>query len=273
MFRVGLSSSAFSLTEENFKKIKESGIEAIEVSMNLDAQLQLNHKEVKELSERYGIELWSYHLPFFPFKQIDISSLDPALRNNAITLYTELIAKAANIGINKFVLHPSGEPIADADREERIKHSEESLDTMAEIAHRNGAVIAVEDLPRSCIGHSIDEIVRLVSVNDKLRVCFDTNHLLTDSGVDFISTLGKRIITMHVSDYDFVDEKHWLPGEGLNDWSGIYNKLCEIGYEGVWMYEVGLRSKTMTRSRDLTFKDFYDNAHAIFEGKTPERIY
>ena len=102
MFRVGLSSSAFSLTEENFKKISESGISAIEVSMNLDAQLQLNHKEVKELSDRYGVELWSYHLPFFPFKQIDISSLDPALRNNAITLYTELIAKAANIGINKF---------------------------------------------------------------------------------------------------------------------------------------------------------------------------
>ncbi|MBE6577963.1 MAG: sugar phosphate isomerase/epimerase [Ruminococcaceae bacterium] len=273
MYKVGLSSSAFSLDEATFKRLAESGIEATELSMPLDAHLSLNHKEVLELSQRYGVKLWSYHLPFFPFKKIDISSLDPELRKNAIELYSTLIAKAADIGIDKFVLHPSGEPIADEDREERIKYSMQNIDFLAELAHRHGARIAVEDLPRSCIGSTVDELARLVSVNDKLRVCFDTNHLLKDDPVDLVKTLGDRIITLHVSDYDFIDERHWLPGEGLNDWSGIYKSLCEVGYNGIWMYEVPLRSKTITRSRDLAFTDFYNNAHAIFEDKTPERIY
>jgi sugar phosphate isomerase/epimerase len=273
MYTIGLSSSAFALTDENFAKLREAGIGATELSMPLDAHKSLNHKEVLELSKRHGVKLWSYHLPFFPFKQIDISSLDKQLRDNAIELYTELIEKAADIGIDKFVLHPSGEPIANEDREERIKYSMHNIDFLAELAHKNGAVIAVEDLPRSCIGSTVDEVVRLVSVNEKLRVCFDTNHLLKDKPIDLVKKLGDRIITLHVSDYDFIDERHWLPGEGLNDWNGIYEALREAGYGGVWMYEIGFTSKTIQRSRALTPSDFVANAKAIFEGRAPERIY
>lgn len=30
---------------------------------------------------------------------------------------------------------------------------------------------------------------------------------------------------LHVSDYDIVDEKHWLPGEGEVDWEMVCNSL------------------------------------------------
>ena len=273
MYKIGLSSSAFELNAENFCKIRESGLEAIEVSEGYDGSKQLNYSALASLSSEYGIKLWSFHLPFFPFKIIDVSSLNKELRDNALLLYTELIKKASDIGIDKFVLHPSGEPIADEDREERIKYSMQSLDTLAELAHRHGARIAVEDLPRSCLGNTPDELLRLISVNDKLRVCFDINHLLKDTPLDLINKLGDKIITLHVSDYDRIDERHWLPGEGVNDWSGIYEALRKVGYDGVWMYEVGFRSKTITRSRDLTFSDYYENAREIFEGRTPKRIY
>lgn len=212
-------------------------------------------------------------MPFGPFRVIDISSLHRELRENAINLYTELIAKAGDIGIDKFILHPSGEPIKDEEREERIKYSMQSLDQLAEIAHRNGAVIAVEDLPRSCLGNTAEEVHRLIGANDKLRVCFDTNHLLTDTNLNFIRTLSEKIITVHVSDYDFVDEKHWLPGEGKVDWNELFSALKDVNYKGVWMYEIGLTPpKTLARSRNLTFDDFLQNANAIFDGKAPERI-
>ena len=84
----------------------------------------------------------------------------------------------AHIGIDKFIVHPSAEPIEKDLRSENFKYSMESLDRLAEIAYAEGAVIAVEDLPRTCLGNSADEIGKLISVNDKLRVCFDTNHLL-----------------------------------------------------------------------------------------------
>ncbi|MBE6667577.1 MAG: sugar phosphate isomerase/epimerase [Ruminococcaceae bacterium] len=274
MYRIGLSSCGFLLNEENFRKLNESGISAIEISMKLDDHRMINHQELSELSKRYNVELWSYHLPFGPFSLINIASMSAEKRKYTIELYTELIKKASDIGVDKFIVHPSGEPYTLEEREDRIKYSMESLDSLAEIAHGCGAVIAVEDLPRTCIGNTADEMLRLLSANDKLRVCFDTNHLLADTNINFIKKVGNKIVTLHVSDYDFIDEKHWFPGEGAVDFHELYSALREVGYDGVWMYEIGLRPpKTMPRSRNLTFEDFVENAKAIFDGKRPKRIY
>ena len=101
-----------------------------------------------------------------------------------------------------------------------------------------GAVIAVEDLPRTCLGNTSDDIRKLISVNDKLRVCFDTNHLLEEDNIEFMKKLADKIITLHISDYDFLNERHWLPGEGKLDWAAMFSTLKEIGYNGVWMYEI-----------------------------------
>ena len=87
---------------------------------------------------------------------------------------------------------------------------------------------------------------------------------MTDDNVKFINELGSKIITLHVSDYDFVDEKHWLPYEGNNDWVGIVTALENAGYEGPWMYEIGSSNpRVITRLRDLVAKDLYDNYTAL----------
>ena len=273
MYKIGLSSCGFALTAENFEKLEQNQIAAIEIALPLDQCNSTDYKEVQKLSGRYHIDLWSYHLPFCPFRIIDIASLNPELRENSIKLYTSLIEKAADVGVDKFVVHPSAEPIAPNDRSDRLKYSMQTLDQLAEIAHRNGAVIAVEDLPRTCLGNTAQEIQQLISANDKLRVCLDTNHLLSESNTNFVKQLSDKIVTMHVSDYDFVDEKHWLPGEGKVDWQALLSALQQVNYQGVWMYEIGLTApKTLSRSRDLTFADFVKNATAIFNGKAPERI-
>ena len=273
MYKIGLSSCGFALNEENFKKLHESGIEAIEISRSLENLKMLNYREVYELAKRYGVLLWSFHLPFMPFAEIDISSCDRDVRGSTLELHKELISRVSDIGIDKFVIHPSGEPIAPDKREERIKYAMQSLDILAEFAHGCGSVIAVEDLPRTCLGNTADEIQRLISANDKLRVCFDTNHLLKDDNISFIEKLGEKIITLHVSDYDLVDEKHWLAGEGVVDFYEIYSMLKKVNYDGVWLYELGLKSpKTLTRSRELEFCDFVRNAEEIFGNKPITRI-
>ena len=176
------------------------------------------------------------------------------------------IAKASDIGIDKFVVHPSCEPIADELRAEFIKNSQESLNELAEFAHLRGAVIAVENLPRTCLGRDSKEMLELISVNDKLRVCFDTNHVLKENVVDFVKNVKDKIVTLHVSDCDFVNERHWLPGEGKVDWPELTTALKEINYNGVWMYEIGLKTPdSIKRERDLTFVDFVHNAEQLFK--------
>jgi len=45
-------------------------------------------------------------------------------------------------------------------------------------------------------------------------------------------------------------------------------KFKEIGYNGVWMYELGMRCpKTIIRDRNLDFADYYRNANELFEGR------
>ncbi len=273
MNKIGISSCGFALTEENFAALAENGIEAIEIAMATPQHKEINYRELAALRDRYGVELWSYHLPFAPFRDLEISTLDRDLRLRTVAYFEELIARAADIGIDKFVIHPSGEPIPAEEREDRMGYSMESLDRLAEFANRNAAVIAVEDLPRTCLGNTAADMQRLLGANDKLRVCFDTNHLLADTNLNFIRTLGDKIITVHVSDYDFVDEKHWLPGEGSVDWNELYTALTSAGYRGAWLYELGLRPpKTLARSRDLTFADFARNAREIMAGEKLTRI-
>lgn len=267
MYRIGLSSCGFELNEQSFEGLAQSQIQNIEIAMPYEKHFDFNYKATKKFADKYGINLWSYHLPFSTPMNLDIAALNEDIRLKSVEFLSEVIKKAADIGIDKFVIHPSSEPKSEdcIIRDEEIKKSMDSLNILAELAYRQGAVIAVEDLPRSCLGHTSDEIIRLISANEKLRVCFDVNHLLQDTNINFIKKLSDKIITVHISDYDFINERHWLPGEGKINWQELYQQLCSCNYNGVWLYEIRLKCPpTILRSRDLTFMDFRKNANEIF---------
>ena len=146
-----------------------------------------------------------------------------------------------------------------------MENAKRSLDALAKVCRESGVTLCVEDLPRTCIGNCSAEILDLISVNSDLRVCFDTNHLLFEKPVDFVRAVADKIVTVHVSDYDFIDERHWLPGEGDVEWSALLAALDEVGYSGPWLYEIGLEApKSIIRARDLTPRDFVLNAEELF---------
>ena len=273
MYKIGKSSCDFELEEAIFDDLKKSGIDAIEVSLPQHKYKDFNYKAARAVADKLGIELWSFHLQFAPFEYVNISSPDKLLRNQSIALLTEQICRGADIGIDKFIIHPSGEPIDESVRDEHMKCSMDSLDKLAELAYRLGATIAVENLPRTCLGNCADDMLKLLSANDKLRVCFDVNHLLNDTHKNFVEKVGDKIITLHISDYDFADERHWLPGEGKIDWLELMDLLKKCNYSGVFMYEVAFNDqKTIVRERPLTATDFYNNAKTLFNGETPISI-
>jgi len=267
MYKIGLSSCSKVIGRELFEEFAKSGITDIEICEN-DYE-KFDYKKAHAFSSEYGVNLWSLHLPFCPFENIDISSTDKMVRENTINLFSSIMRKGAYIGINKFIVHPSGEPIDDNERDERLKHSKESLSKLADTCEKYGAVICVEDLPRTCLGHSIEEMKMLISDDDRLKVCFDTNHITSENPELVIKALGDRIVTLHVSDFDFIDERHWLPGEGKINWKSVLKSLEEVGYTGVFMYEIGYACpKTIFRDRPLTANDFVKNANEFFFDKS-----
>ena len=234
---------------------------------HMDGANAVDFPKIRALADEYGITLWSFHLPFLPFETIDISK--PSLADYTVEYFSSLIDKATSIGIKTFVLHPSGEPIDESDRPMRLECAKKSLFKLAEYAKAKGAVIAVEDLPRTCLGRNSSDLVALTSAHPDLRVCFDTNHLLNEDISHFISTVGDKIITTHVSDYDFINERHWVPGEGKIDWKALKDQLLSVGYDGYWLYELGLSGSTRTvdRNRELTYSDLTLNFNEIMADK------
>ena len=252
MFEVGISIGGLANDKDGMKKIADSGIKNIEIGFSDYHSFEnFSFETAKQLADENNLKLWTLHLPFTPFDEIDPSTLDEEKRKFTFNLFVDFIKKGSAIGINKFVIHPSIEPIDDNQRAEKLKAAGEFLSRLADETDKYGGVIAVEDLPRTCIGKSSDEILYLLSFNDKLRVCFDTNHLLNEDIVEFIKKVSDKIITLHVSDYDFVNERHWLCGEGDIEWQALYNELLNVNYNGVWMYEVDLRATKTINRRQL----------------------
>ena len=179
---------------------------------------------------------------------------------------SEWIKKAADAGFKYAVVHPSNEPISDENRPIAMLSAKRSIAELSEVAKNEGIVLAVETLPRSCLGNCSSEILELLSLAPDAKVCFDTNHLMNEDPSDFIKKVSDKIATMHISDYDFIDEKHWLPGEGLVDWKKLMDAHDEIGYEGAMIYEVprpGFAMKTIERERNLVPADYRRNADEL----------
>ena len=77
--------------------------------------------------------------------------------------------------------------------------------------------------------------------------------------------MGDKIVTTHVSDYDEKNERHWLSGEGVIDWKALKDALIAVGYDGPWLYELGLSGSlpTIDRERRLEYSDFKRNYDEI----------
>lgn len=274
MWKIGLSVSDKVLEGAGFyEECRDAGIGALELSLPGREVEHFDFEKAVRDAAAFGIEIWSVHLPFAPFSEIDPSSLSERLRKLTVRRHVKVIRKAAEAGIRHFVVHASAEPIEIPDRRARMEQARKSLCTLAETAAEYDAVVCVEDLPRSCLGRSSYDILELLKADERLRCCFDTNHLLGEYIPDFIRKVGPKIVTTHVSDYDFWNERHMLPGEGKIDWKELYETLKETGYEGPWLYEVGPKAEwCVVRGRDLTPADYAKNANEIFQGKAPTPV-
>ena len=162
------------------------------------------------------------------------------MRTAVVEQIAWFIGAVQALGPRKMVLHPSAEPIADSLRAVHFENSVNSINALAEAARGTGAQLLVEDLPRTCLCNTSDEMLALFGrLDPSVGICFDTNHLLQETPEAFARAVGGRIASLHVSDYDAVDEKHWVMGKGVIDWPAVIGAIASTGYDGVFMFEVG----------------------------------
>ena len=260
-YKIGTTSALWeSPNAKEFIEAKKNGIEYIEVALNKCyrgvpiEEVVTRVFEMKEKIDSADIKVWSMHLPFS--KKLDISVLDSVKRTKNVKFIAGMIELSAMFKPERLVLHASSEPIADTLREKRIKYAQESINILRQYAKKIGAELCVENLPRTCLGNTPDELLQIIEPFSDVKICFDTNHYLNEDPLEYIRKLGDKIGTIHVSDYDGINECHWIPGDGNIDWGKLVSMLKDVGYEGVFMYET-IRNNRNERVSSLELINSY----------------
>lgn len=233
----------------------EAGLDYIEVTMNNvigkdTAGVREKAELLKAQIDSSGLKVWSVHMPYS--KKIDISLADSVKRTAALNYVKDMMRVSAVFQPQRIILHPSGEPVSPDERAERIAYSHASIGELAPIAKEMGAVLCVENLPRTCLGKNGEEMMALINGYDDVCLCFDVNHLLYQSHEDFLRVVPKdKIQAVHISDYDFADERHLLPGVGKIDWAPLWKAIRVKGYNGPMMFECYGKPSELAAARDI----------------------
>ena len=269
-FSLGISLGAYP-SEEVFGACAAAGIRYIELSPHDDYEKIFSEAaRVKQMAAAAGLVIRSLHLPFGD--RLNFCAPDEKDREHTMRVQGEMLRGAAALGA-KYVIAHGGIPYPQTEREAYLAIARKNIAALQTEASEFGIHVCVESLLPSCIGRNSKELSYILSAHPDLRVCLDPNHLFDEDHVALIRAVGERIAAVHFSDYDGLDERHWMPGEGVIDWQAIVAALSEVGYNGPLLYEVNpFRTPKTIARRPLTFEDYRENHAALCRGEIPAPI-
>ena len=235
--------------EENIQKALELGFSAIDFSFgssNYSWTLEDVAIKACNILRKYDIKLNGIHIPCnmcwvdlcCPW-EIDTPEIIKGF-GKFFKIFDEFKPRA-------FIFHPGGQ-WSDEQYESALNILCDTADKLAELTD---AYVCIENMSSGFIQHTSKQVKDFCDKTKKAQVVFDTNHIFDIPQHEFIYSIGNRIKTLHVSDYDFVRERHWLPLEGKIDWMKVLEALERVGYDGYFLYEVAVSSAEGQRGYSL----------------------
>lgn len=261
---LGKRGCPFELNEDYFRLCSENNITAMEVNLPFgDDFLAIDFKKLAALAEKHGVELWSFHVPFSDY--YDPSNPDDAEAENAMNDFKTLIKNASLGNVKNIVIHPSAEITTLEGRDIRMQKAKQRLSELADFAYDYGMTVAVETLPRLCLGNCTREMQELISLNPKLMICFDVNHIELGTHKEFMQALGSRVATVHISDYVTADD-HLIPFNGKMDWKELIELFNAADYRGPFLYETSMYNPDNTmRAQPGTYHELHQKIESLKE--------
>lgn len=226
---------------EHIAQLAHSAVQTLELPPQLPTWPRANElaEALKDLFATSHVRAESVHSMFGGAH--DISLVDDDARRVGVRSVCTAVDMAADFKARFIVVHASAEPVEDGERDARLGQCRASLEEIGPYAAEAGVGVAVELLPRTCLGRNADELLALVDGldSDVFGLCLDTNHNMDRPAElsDIARHIGGRLREVHVSDYDGIDEKHWMPGQGVVDWPALIAALHDVGFNGPFNYE------------------------------------
>ena len=152
-----------------------------------------------------------------------------------------------SLGITAAVLHAGGgRALDDA---ERFSRRAEALRRLTGHLRGTDMSICLENLCSPLDPRTAAELNALIDAvgGANLGICLDTGHLHLAAAAGagdptqgaFIRAAGSRLKALHIADNDTSGDQHLLPfGCGTVDWQDVMRGLREVGYSGLFNFEV-----------------------------------
>lgn len=221
---------------ERMQLARDAGFEQVECPTTPDPK---DAEEMKRAAANAGLRIhsvmnmghWKYPL----------SSSDPAVVQKSLDGVRTSIQNAHSWRADTVLLVPG---VVDANNSYGgvYTRSQESLRKLLPMAEESRVILAIEEVWNKFLLSPLEFARYIDSFNSPwVRAYFDVgNVVLYGYPQDWIHTLGKRIVKLHIKDFSFREDPFtknhvaaWVPLlEGDIQWHTVYDALREIGYEG-----------------------------------------
>ena len=243
--------------KSKLNEVKQAGFDAVTIDICGMAYAPLFEEysvRACKMVKKAGLDIETIHLPFGS-TWVDLCSPWEADREEIIKWVVKVCKRLEKFGVRAFVMHP-GYP--NCDEETRGKWMDKLADSSERIAQQLNSFFCVENMVGGALLNTADKHKEFVDKAPSAYAVVDVNHLLLDKPEDALIKLGNRIKAVHISDYDFVYERHMLPGEGQIDWMKVIGALEQIGFDGAFNLELRM-------GLGYTFKQAKERVDELFD--------
>jgi L-ribulose-5-phosphate 3-epimerase len=220
-----------------FELAHDAGFEQIECPTMPDER---EAEETKTAAEKTGLRIHSVMNQ--AHWQYPLSSSDPAVVAQSVKGMETSLRNAHFWGADTVLLVPAVVNAQTSYRDAWVR-SQAEIRKLIPMARDLKVIIGVEEVWNKFLLSPL-EFARYVDEFSSpwVRAYFDVgNVVIFGYPQDWIRTLGKRIVKLHIKDFRFEKREaaEWVPlREGEINWPEVYKALAEIGYRGTATVEL-----------------------------------
>ena len=248
---------------DRFQMAREAGFEGVEVGTTSDPKVA---QEIKDAATKSGLVIHSVMNQ--GHWQYPLSSADPAVVDKSVAAMETSLHNAQFWGCNDVLLVPAVVDAKTSYKDAWTRSQKVIKERILPLATQLKVVIGLEEVWNKFLLSPL-EMARYVDefASPYVKAYLDVgNMVFYGYPQDWVRTLGKRIVRVHLKDFKVDREKgsfEWKNlGEGDIDWPEVRKAFTEVGYTG-WM-------STEIEGGDLNYlKDVVKRFDRFLAGQKP----
>jgi len=245
-------------------EIGELGFDYVELTFDppeaIPQKILSQKRSIQDLLKRYEMGITG-HLPTF----VLTSDLYDSMRKASLQENVEALEAAAELGIEKVVLHPGyvtgmGKFVIDRAK----KYGLESIEAILKKANSLGMTLCIENMfPQALFLTQPYEFQEIFEAFPEIRLALDIGHANLGGdrsrALEFIQRYGYRIGHIHANDNFGKEDNHLPIGAGIIEFERIIKALRETSYDETITIEVFSKDRDYLRLSKEKVKKMWES--------------